>query len=102
MTADRSLLSPTMALGMLALFAAGLAAANIAAIVDANSLVSPFSGDLGERERLLLHYAFLPRLAVSLLCGAALGLAGVLFQQVLQNPLASPTTLGIMGTPAAP
>ncbi len=38
---------------------------------------------------------FLPRLVVCLLGGAALGLAGTLLQQVLRNPLAEPTTLGV-------
>lgn len=37
----------------------------------------------------------LPRLAVSLLVGAALGWAGLLFQQSLRNPLADPATLGV-------
>lgn len=45
-------------------------------------------------EELLFHFAFLPRLAIGLLAGAALGLSGTLFQQVLRNPLAEPTTLG--------
>ncbi|PSC86912.1 iron-hydroxamate transporter permease subunit, partial [Klebsiella pneumoniae] len=30
-----------------------------------------------------------------MLVGAGLGLVGVLFQQVLRNPLAEPTTLGV-------
>ena len=42
-----------------------------------------------------MHYSLLPRLAISLLVGAGLGLVGVLFQQVLRNPLAEPTTLGV-------
>ncbi|MDK6768770.1 iron chelate uptake ABC transporter family permease subunit, partial [Klebsiella aerogenes] len=45
--------------------------------------------------QMLFHYSLLPRLAVSLLVGAGLGLVGVLFQQVLRNPLAEPTTLGV-------
>ncbi|QRM54108.1 Fe(3+)-hydroxamate ABC transporter permease FhuB [Sinorhizobium sp. BG8] len=45
--------------------------------------------------RMTLLYAVLPRLVTALLCGAALALSGTLFQQVLLNPLASPTTLGI-------
>ena len=45
--------------------------------------------------RALVHDGFLPRLAVCLLAGAALGMAGTLFQQVLRNPLAEPTTLGV-------
>lgn len=44
---------------------------------------------------LLLHESFFPRLVISLLCGAGLALAGLLFQQVLQNPLAEPATLGV-------
>ncbi|WP_104018075.1 Fe(3+)-hydroxamate ABC transporter permease FhuB [Roseovarius nitratireducens] len=39
-------------------------------------------------------HAALPRLVMALLCGAALGLAGSLFQQLTQNPLAAPLTLG--------
>ncbi len=44
---------------------------------------------------LLVNYAWLPRLAMSLLAGAGLALAGVMFQQVLRNPLAEPLTLGV-------
>lgn len=44
---------------------------------------------------MLFYYSALPRLAISLLVGAGLGLAGVVFQQVLRNPLAEPTTLGV-------
>lgn len=43
----------------------------------------------------VLEQSTLARMATALLCGAALALAGSLFQQVLRNPLASPTTLGI-------
>ncbi|ALM53421.1 Fe(3+)-hydroxamate ABC transporter permease FhuB [Halomonas huangheensis] len=46
-------------------------------------------------ESLILHYSWWPRLVMSLLAGGGLGLAGVLMQQVLRNPLASPTTLGV-------
>lgn len=45
--------------------------------------------------RLIVLQSWLPRLAISLLCGAALGLAGLLFQQTLRNPLAEPMTLGV-------
>ncbi|WON77899.1 Fe(3+)-hydroxamate ABC transporter permease FhuB [Serratia sp. UGAL515B_01] len=46
-------------------------------------------------EQMLFHYSLLPRLSLSLLVGAGLGLVGVLFQQVLRNPLAEPATLGV-------
>lgn len=46
-------------------------------------------------QRMVLCYSTLPRLATALLAGAALALSGALFQQVLRNPLADPTTLGV-------
>ena len=51
--------------------------------------------DVGGIDRILFYYSTLPRLCISLLTGAGLGLAGVLFQQVLRNPLAEPATLGV-------
>ncbi|HBF28755.1 Fe(3+)-hydroxamate ABC transporter permease FhuB, partial [Rhizobium sp.] len=45
--------------------------------------------------RMVLLYSTLPRMATALLSGAALALAGSVLQQVLRNPLASDTTLGI-------
>lgn len=55
---------------------------------------------LGDKDRrdipvLLFLFSDLPRIAISLLAGAALGLAATLFQQVLRNPLAEPSTLGV-------
>ncbi|MGE9553500.1 Fe(3+)-hydroxamate ABC transporter permease FhuB [Erwinia amylovora] len=44
---------------------------------------------------MVFHYSLMPRLVLSLLIGAGLGLVGLLFQQVLRNPLAEPTTLGV-------
>lgn len=46
-------------------------------------------------EQAVLHFTLMPRLTVALLTGAALGFAGTLVQQVLRNPLAAPTTLGV-------
>ncbi|MEN2976485.1 Fe(3+)-hydroxamate ABC transporter permease FhuB (plasmid) [Tistrella bauzanensis] len=53
------------------------------------------SPDIADIRQLLVHYSVLPRIAVAVLCGAALGLAGAVFQQVLRNPIASPMTLGV-------
>ncbi|MEH2922617.1 Fe(3+)-hydroxamate ABC transporter permease FhuB [Samsonia erythrinae] len=50
---------------------------------------------LDDMPQLLFHYSLLPRMTLALLIGAGLGLCGVLFQQVLRNPLAEPSTLGI-------
>ncbi|ELC7282017.1 Fe(3+)-hydroxamate ABC transporter permease FhuB [Aeromonas veronii] len=56
---------------------------------------SLFTPNLDDVSQAVVHFSWLPRLAVTLLAGAALGLAGTLMQQVLRNPLASPTTLGV-------
>lgn len=56
------------------------------------ALWQPDSDDV---RQMLFHYSFLPRLVLALLAGAGLGLVGVLFQQVLRNPLAEPATLGV-------
>lgn len=56
------------------------------------SLHVPMTGQI---DQVLIYYTWLPRVAMALLCGAGLSLAGVLMQQVLRNPLASPTTLGV-------
>lgn len=47
--------------------------------------------------QMVFHYSLLPRVVMSLLVGGGLGLAGLLFQQVLRNPLAEPATLGVAG-----
>ena len=54
-----------------------------------------FSDDLTPMARIVFADAVLPRMATALIAGAALSLAGGVFQQVLRNPLASPTTLGV-------
>ncbi len=51
--------------------------------------------DMNNIEQMVFHYSLLPRLSLSLLAGAGLGLVGLLFQQVLRNPLAEPATLGV-------
>lgn len=56
---------------------------------------SLFSPELEDARQAVVYFSWLPRLAICLLAGAALGLAGTLMQQVLRNPLASPTTLGV-------
>ncbi|VVE15950.1 Fe3+-hydroxamate ABC transporter permease FhuB [Pandoraea capi] len=53
------------------------------------------AADPDDMKRVVIEYSFAPRLAVSLLAGVALSLAGGLFQHVLRNPLAEPTTLGV-------
>src|SRR5476649_1974732 len=70
----------------LLLICAGLLQLNLTRIHGSNTLST---------SQLLLHFSFLPRLAMSIVAGMALALAGLLFQQVLRNTLAEPATLGI-------
>jgi iron complex transport system permease protein len=57
-----------------------------------HALISPDAHDI---RQVIVHDSWLPRLVMSWLCGATLGLAGTIFQQVLRNPLAEPMTLGV-------
>ncbi|SFT27465.1 Fe(3+)-hydroxamate ABC transporter permease FhuB [Methylobacterium sp. yr668] len=85
--------------GLLALalaVSAALLHANLAAVLPPGqwwaALLHPTDGDMPQ---LVLRDSLLPRLAMAVLAGGGLGLAGVLFQQVLDNPLAEPGTLGV-------
>ncbi len=88
--ADNRLGAPAVALTLLLL--AGLLvwrqlAPDFSRLLEQDAVYDP--------QRLLLLYSTLPRIATALLAGAALSLSGSLLQQVLRNPLASPSTLGI-------
>ncbi|SDR22000.1 iron complex transport system permease protein [Paraburkholderia fungorum] len=85
------------AIGLLALGAAlALSVDSLSAILPASqwwhALWSPDTKDI---QQIIAHDSWLPRLVISWLCGATLGLAGTIFQQVLRNPLAEPMTLGV-------
>nr|WP_284701192.1 Fe(3+)-hydroxamate ABC transporter permease FhuB [Rhodoplanes tepidamans] len=58
-------------------------------------LAAVLAPDPADPVQLRVHFVTMPRIAASILCGAALALAGVIFQQVLRNPLAAPSTLGV-------
>ena len=45
----------------------------------------------------IIHTLRLPRIIISLLTGGALGIAGLILQGVIRNPLASPDVIGITG-----
>ncbi|MDU1107954.1 MAG: iron ABC transporter permease, partial [Enterobacter sp.] len=87
---------PALLLSLLFLVALVLTGFNLSTALPRTqwgaALASP---DIDNIQQMLFHYSLLPRLAISLLVGAGLGLVGVLFQQVLRNPLAEPTTLGV-------
>ncbi|WP_245986714.1 Fe(3+)-hydroxamate ABC transporter permease FhuB [Azospirillum thermophilum] len=84
--------------GGLALVAACLSLVQIAGYA-APPIVPPPAGsvpsDAAWLDAVILHHSLLPRIAVALVCGATLGLSGLLLQRVLRNPLADPSTLGV-------
>lgn len=57
------------------------------------AFVNPDSAAFGE---VYVHFSLLPRIAVAILAGTALGFTGTIFQQLLKNPLAEPSTLGVL------
>lgn len=84
---------PALALATIALLAA---ARNIAALLPPGaSFLTVIAPDPEVTAEMLLHYTVLPRIAVALMAGGALGLSGTILQRILRNPLAEPATLGI-------
>ncbi|MFE1599068.1 Fe(3+)-hydroxamate ABC transporter permease FhuB [Methylobacterium sp. ID0610] len=59
------------------------------------ALPALWNPDWADLRQVILHESLLPRAVTAWLAGAALALAGTVLQQVLRNPLASPSTLGI-------
>lgn len=93
---SRVALFPAVLLSLLFLVAVGLTWHNLnVALPGSQWLSALWRPDIDSVAQMLFHYSLLPRLTISLLVGAGLGLVGVLFQQVLRNPLAEPTTLGV-------
>ncbi|MFC0219398.1 Fe(3+)-hydroxamate ABC transporter permease FhuB [Pseudochelatococcus lubricantis] len=89
---ERRSARPWLFWGAMALLAAALFAARIVLHLSDPAFAAPPMQDIG---RVILTHGLFPRAAVALVSGAALGLAGLLLQRVLRNPLAEPSTLGI-------
>ncbi|WP_166268769.1 Fe(3+)-hydroxamate ABC transporter permease FhuB [Marinobacter caseinilyticus] len=80
------------------LWAVALAGASLPWLgqVPLSALWQAFSAaDSTDYRQILLHYSWAPRFAMAIVIGFGLGLAGATLQQVLGNPLASPSTLGV-------
>ena len=56
--------------------------------------LSQFSGGLTEADVFVINQLLLPRIFTAVLAGAALAIAGAVFQSVTRNPLGSPDVLG--------
>lgn len=89
-------LLPVTLLLLLLTAALGLTLRNMQALLPSELWLSAlYRSNPDEINQMLFHYSLLPRVLIALLVGAGLGLVGVMFQQVLRNPLAEPTTLGV-------
>jgi iron complex transport system permease protein len=77
----------------LLLFGAVVLAIVVLALLAGPRVIDPFS--LNDLDRQILLEIRLPRVAVALLMGMALGASGAILQGVLRNPLADPYILGI-------
>lgn len=92
----RHRLFPVVLLSSMFLLALALTFINLRdALPTAQWSQAIFAPDINSIQQVVFHHSLLSRLALALLVGAGLGLAGLLFQQVLRNPLAEPTTLGV-------
>jgi ABC-type Fe3+-siderophore transport system permease subunit len=87
---------PAVLVGLLFAGAAALAWRDLSAHLPASAwLWVLWRPEVTDPQQMLVHYSVFPRMVVALMSGAALGLAGTVCQQVLRNPLAEPTTLGV-------
>ncbi|MEY9212407.1 iron chelate uptake ABC transporter family permease subunit [Thermobifida halotolerans] len=79
-----------------ALLAAAAATLSLGRLgIPATELVDALTGDTTPAQEFVLRRLRGPRLVVALGTGAALGLAGALFQSVTRNPLGSPDVIGL-------
>jgi len=65
--------------------------------VSLGHVIGSLTGDTSvpESDRLIITELRLPRVALAIIVGAGLSVAGLVFQALLRNPLAEPYTLGI-------
>ena len=92
----RHALFPAGLLSLLFLLALSLTLVNLhQALPQAEWWQALWSPVVDSLPQMVFHHSLLPRIVLALLVGSGLGLAGLLFQQILRNPLAEPTTLGV-------
>lgn len=75
----------------------GLLAATLAATLSWGPMAGPGMDGMSENSAALIHDLRVGRTIMGALVGACLAAAGVGFQALLRNPLASPYTLGVSG-----
>lgn len=92
----RSSLIISLVLGLLILLIClGVSITTGAADISLSSVYKAFSAYDGTREQLIIRTVRLPRSLIAMLVGAALAVSGALMQGITDNPLASPSILGV-------
>jgi iron complex transport system permease protein len=82
---------------LLAAVAAVLAIATGAAALPLQEVLAVLAGGGDATSRVIVLELRLPRVAMALIAGGGLAMAGAVFQAVLRNPLAEPYILGVAG-----
>lgn len=93
--AERAPMNRILLWGGLAVLAACLSTVQVAGHLASPAPAGALPAGADWLDAIILYHSVLPRIAVSLIAGAALGLSGLLLQRVLRNPLAEPSTLGV-------
>ena len=84
---------------LLAAVLAGLSLAGLAlgaSMMPLDRVLAALWGQGSRPDTIILWNLRMPRVALAVLAGAALGIAGVLLQRATRNPLAAPSVLGIV------
>src|SRR5918992_5799547 len=77
---------PAILIGLLFAAAAALTFRHLSGYLPVDAwLPVLWRPEINDPQQMLVHYTVFPRIAVALLAGAALGLAGAVCQQVLRN-----------------
>jgi len=92
MTVRSNLIWPAVVLCVLLFLATGIGSSWI----GPTRVVSALLGQGSPTDEIIVWTLRLPRVALAILAGAALGLAGLLLQRIVRNPIASPSVLGIV------
>jgi len=88
----RSMAYPVVLLCVLAILAIGIGSSWI----GPDRVVAALVGQGSKTDTIIVWTLRLPRVALAILAGAALALAGMMLQRIVRNPIASPSVLGIV------
>lgn len=91
---QRRTLAVTAILIVVAVAAGGIGLTTGSFHTSLGDVASALSGDADSRTTVVVMGMRMPRLIAALLIGAALGLAGAVFQTLARNPIASPDIVG--------